>query len=70
LSQCLAPLSPNQSAKNSGHFLACPAPGVLRRHDKRSAPEHKRLVTYGRLFDPDNIDLPTINARIGKLARR
>jgi hypothetical protein len=34
-------------------------------------PERKRLVTwYGRLFDPDNIDLPTINARIGKLARR
>ena len=31
-------------------------------------PERKRLVTwYGRLFDPDNIDLPTINARIGKL---
>jgi len=33
-------------------------------------PERKRLVTwYGRLFDPDDIDLPTINARIGKLAR-
>jgi hypothetical protein len=34
-------------------------------------PERKRLITwYGRIFDPDDIDLPTINARIAKLARR
>lgn len=34
-------------------------------------PERKRLITwYGRVFDPEDIDLPTINARIGKLARR
>ncbi len=37
-------------------------------------PRHRdrtRLITwYGRIFDPDDIDLPTINARIAKLARR
>jgi hypothetical protein len=34
-------------------------------------PERKRLTTwYGRAFDPTDIDVPTINARIGKLAKR
>ena len=34
-------------------------------------PNYKRLITwYGRNFDPDDIDLLTINARIGKLVRR
>lgn len=34
-------------------------------------PERKRLTAwYGRVFDPDDIDLPTISARIGKLAKR
>ncbi len=34
-------------------------------------PERKRLITwYGRVFDPEDIDLPTIKARVSKLARR
>jgi hypothetical protein len=34
-------------------------------------PERKRLTTwYGRAFHPNDIELPTINARIGKLAKR
>ncbi|MGH8432590.1 MAG: plasmid pRiA4b ORF-3 family protein [Solimonas sp.] len=34
-------------------------------------PQRKRLIEwYGRPFDPDNIDPPTIAVRIGKLARR
>jgi len=34
-------------------------------------PERKRLITwYGRIFDPEDIDLPSVNARVGKLARR
>jgi hypothetical protein len=34
-------------------------------------PEHKRLITwYGGPFDPNEIDLPTIEARIRKLANR
>jgi Plasmid pRiA4b ORF-3-like protein len=34
-------------------------------------PERKRLTTwYGRAFDPTDIDVPAINTRISKLARR
>ena len=34
-------------------------------------PDRKRLITwYGRVFDPDDIDLPTINAGLDKSARR
>ena len=34
-------------------------------------PDHKRLVTwYGRVFDPNDIDVSAINARMAKLARR
>ena len=34
-------------------------------------PERKRLIEwYGRVFDPEDIDLPTIKANIAKLARR
>lgn len=38
---------------------------------KQGHPELERLTTwYGRAFDPTDIDVPAINARIGKLARR
>ena len=34
-------------------------------------PERKNLIQwYGRVFDPDDIGLAEINARIAKLARR
>jgi hypothetical protein len=34
-------------------------------------PEHKRLTEwYGSSFDPDDLNLPVITARISKLARR
>ncbi|MET3889072.1 hypothetical protein ABIE41_000148 [Bosea sp. OAE506] len=34
-------------------------------------PERKRLIEwYGRVFDPEDIDLPTIKANIAKLTRR
>lgn len=34
-------------------------------------PERKRLIEwYGRVFDPEDIDLPTVQANIAKLARR
>jgi len=34
-------------------------------------PEHQRLTKwYGGSFDPDDINLPVISDRIGKLARR
>jgi hypothetical protein len=34
-------------------------------------PEHQRLTEwYGCSFDPDELNLPVINDRIGKLARR
>ena len=34
-------------------------------------PERKRLIRwYGRRFDPDNIDLPVITARLGRLTSR
>jgi hypothetical protein len=34
-------------------------------------PEHQRLTKwYGGSFDPDDLNLPVIGDRIGKLARR
>ena len=45
------------------HFLAAMA--------KPRHPEHKRLIQwYGGPFNPDNIDLPGIITRIGKITRR
>ena len=33
--------------------------------------ERKRFITwYGRVFDPDDLDVPTVNARLAKLAKR
>ncbi len=38
---------------------------------KPGHPERKRLIKwYGRVFDPEDIDLPTIKANFAKLARR
>lgn len=38
---------------------------------KPKHPERKRLIEwYGRVFEPEDIDLPTVQANIAKLARR
>ena len=50
---------------------ACPASKILAAMTKPRHPQRKRWMTwYGRVFDPEDIDLPTIDARIRGLARR
>ena len=49
-------------------------PGFEEFFEAMTKPRHQErnrfIILYGRVFDPDDLDLPTINARLAKLAKR